>query len=186
MPRWLPATTDPLIAGRARLILATCVGLVLAAWALVLVWLISGDLEAETVVVMIVFSVMLLGIAAVSRSGRVTLAAWLLVVMLGLVTVFDAAYYGIGAPDIVFFVLPIILAACTIGLAAGMISAVVGAMAVWGTAIGAMQGWLAVAIPFQMDHLTFNAPVISIIFLLVALIVGWWSRYTTRLLMKHE
>ncbi len=184
MPRWLPATADPLVAGRARLILATCVGLILAAWGLALTWLISGDLQPETVIVMIVFSLILLGIAAVSRSGRIILAAWLLIVILGLVTVYDAIYYGLGEPDIVFFVLPIILAACLIGLSAGMITAIIGTIVTWGLAVGAMQGWLEVAIPFQMDHLTFNAPVISIIFLLVALIVGWWNRYTDRLIRR--
>jgi hypothetical protein len=182
MPRWLPNTTDPLLTGRARLILATCVGLILAVWGLVLTWLISGDLQIETVVVMIIFSLILLGMAAVSRSGRVMLAAWLLIALLGLAVVSDVAYYGVGAPGIFAFVLPIVLAACLSGLAGGMIMAVVGASVAWGVAIGAMQGWLAVAIPFQMDHLTFNAPVISLIFLLVALIVGWWSRYTANLI----
>jgi hypothetical protein len=48
-----------------------------------------------------------------------------------------------------------------------------------------MQGWLDVAVPFQMDHLTFNAPLISIVFLLTALIVGWWTGYTSALI-KHR
>ena len=184
MSRWLPATTDPLVAGRARLILATCVGLTLAAWSLVLTWLISGDLEGETVVVAIIFSVTLLGIAVVSRSGRVTLATWLLIVLQALAIVSDVAYYGIGAPMIFAFLLPTVLTACLIGLAGGMIMAIIGSIVAWGVAVGAMQGWLSVAIPFQMDHLTFNAPLISIIFLLVALIVGWWSRYTSALIRR--
>jgi len=184
MPRWLPVTTDPLLAGRAKLILATCSGLVLGAWGLALTWLISGDLQIETVVVMVVFSIMLLGITVVSRSGRTTLAAWLLIVLLGLATVYDATYYGLGAPDIVFFVLPIILAACLIGLSAGMITAIIGTIVTWGIAVGALQGWLEVAIPFRMDHLTFYAPVISIVFLLAAVIVGWWSRYTSQLIKR--
>src|SRR5512143_393144 len=159
MPRWLPATNDPLLTGRAKLILATCAGLIFAVWGLVLTWLISGDLQAVTVIVAIAFSVMLLGVATVSRTGRTTLAVWLLIVMLGLVTIYDAAYYGIGAPDIIFFVLPIILAACLIGLSAGMITAIIGTLATWSIVVAAMQGWLEVAIPFQTDHLTFYAPV---------------------------
>jgi hypothetical protein len=35
-----------------------------------------------------------------------------------------------------------------------------------------------------MKHLTFNAPVTSIVFLLVALIAGWWSRYTSALIKR--
>jgi hypothetical protein len=184
MRRWLPNTTDPLLAGRAKLILATCVGLILAVWGFVLTWSISSDLQAVTVAVAIAFSLMLLSVAVVSRSGRITLAAWALTVILGLVTIYDTAYYGIGAPDIVFFVLPIILAACLIGLTVSMIMAVIGAIVTWGLAVGAMQGWLQMAIPFQMDQLTFNAPLISIVFLLTALIVGWWSRYTSQLIRR--
>jgi hypothetical protein len=184
MSRWLPNTTDPLLLGRAKLILATCAGLILAAWGLVLVWLISGDLQIETVIVMIVFSVILLGLVWVSHSGRVMLTAWLLIVLLGLAIISDAVYYGLGAPGIFAFVLPIVLAACLIGLAGGMIVAMIGAIAVWGVAVGAMQGWLDVAVPFQMDHLTFNAPLISIVLLLAALIAGWWSRYTSQLISR--
>jgi hypothetical protein len=184
MPLLLPATNDPILAGRAKLILATCVGLILAVWALVLTWLISGDLQIETVLVTIVFNFMLLGIAAVSRSGRITLAAWLLIVILGLAIVGDVGYYGVSAASIFAFVLPIILAACLVGLTAGMITAIIGAIVAWGAAIGAMQGWLDVAVPFEMKHLTFNAPVTSIVFLLVALIAGWWSRYTSALIKR--
>jgi hypothetical protein len=172
------------MAGRAKLLLVACLGLILAAWGLVLTWLISGDLQIETVAVMIVFSVMLLGITVVSRIGRTNLAAWLLIALLGVVTAYNATYYGIGAPDIVFFALPIILAACLIGLSAGMIMAIIGTIVTWGIAIGAMQGWLEVAAPFQTDHLTFYAPVITVLFLLVALIVGWWSRYISTLIKR--
>ena len=127
---------------------------------------------------------MLLGIAAVSRSDRVALAAWLLIVIVGLAIVGDVGYYGVSAASIFAFVLPIVLAACLSGFTAGVITAVIGAIVAWGAAIGAMQGWLDVAVPFEMNHLTFNAPIISIVFLLVAVIVGWWSRYTSALIRR--
>lgn len=184
MSRWLPNTTDPLLNGRARLILMACVGLILAVWGLALTWLISGDQEIETVIVAIVFSIVLLGIVAVSHSGRIMLAAWLLIVLLGMVVLSDFVYYGLGAADIFAFILPIILASCLTGLVGGMLTAVGGVLATWGTAIAAMQGWLKVLTPFQMDHLTFNAPLISIVFLLTALIAGWWSHYTGQLIKR--
>lgn len=184
MSRWLPNTSNSLLLGRAKLILATCVGLILAVWGLVLVWLLSGDLQIETVIVMIIFSAILLGLVWVSRSGRVMLAAWLLIVLLGLAILSDFTYYGLGAPGIFAFVLPIVLAACLIGLAGGMITAVVGTLIVWGVTVAAQQGWLDLAVPFQLDHLTFSAPLISIVFLLTALIVGWWSRYTSQLIKR--
>ncbi len=42
---FFPSLSDPVLTGRAKLIMVTSLGLMLAAWALVLTWLISGDLE---------------------------------------------------------------------------------------------------------------------------------------------
>ena len=76
MSRWLPATTDPIVSGRAKLIIVTSLGVMFAAWALVLTWLISGDLEGITVIAAIIFSAVMIGLAALARSGRVSVAAW--------------------------------------------------------------------------------------------------------------
>ena len=56
----------------------------------------------------------------------------------------------------------------------------------WLIAVALSSGWYQSSAPFQIDHLTFNAPVLTVIFLLVAVIVGWWSRYTTRLVADYE
>jgi hypothetical protein len=46
--RFFPTLDDPILAGRAKLIVITSLGFMLAGWALVLTWLISGDLEGIT------------------------------------------------------------------------------------------------------------------------------------------
>ena len=48
---FFPSVGDPLLLGRAKLIMVTSLGMTLAIWALVLTWLISGDLEGITVVI---------------------------------------------------------------------------------------------------------------------------------------
>jgi hypothetical protein len=182
MPKqFFPIFDDPILAGRAKLIVITSLGFMLAGWALVLTWLISGDLEGVTVIAALIFSAVMIGLAALARSGRVSLAAWLLVILLGALILADAAHYGLGSPTIASFLIPIVLAACTLGLAASVGLAVLGSASVWLIAVALSAGWYQSSLPFRIDHLTFNAPLLTVVFLLVAVIVGWWSRYITRL-----
>lgn len=182
MPKILPSFSDPVLTGRAKLIAVTSLGLMLAAWALVLTWLISGDLEGITVVAALIFSGVMAGLLALARSGRMHAAAWLLVGLLCVLILADTADYGLGSPAIISFVVPIVLAACTLGFAASIGVAAFGSGVIWLIAIALSAGWYQSSAPFQIDHLTFNAPVLTVIFLLVASIVGWWSRYITTLI----
>ena len=186
MSRWLPATNDPIVSGRAKLIIVTSLGMMLAAWGLVLTWLISGDLEGITVIAAVIFSAVMIGLATFAHSGRVSLAAWLLVILLCVLILADTAAYGLGSPSIGSYLIPTVLAACTLGFAASVGVAVFGSAVIWMMAAALYSGWYQSAAPFQVDHLTFNAPVLTVIFLLVAVIVGWWSRYTTRLVADYE
>lgn len=186
MPKIFPSFSDPVLTGRARLIAVTSLGLMLAAWALVLTWLISGDLEGITVVAALIFSGVMAGLIALARSGRVRAAAWLLVGLLCVLILADTADYGLGSPAVVSFIIPIVLAACTLGFAASIGVAIFGSSVLWLIAIALSSGWYQSSGPFQIDHLTFNAPVLTVIFLLVASIIGWWSRYTTRLIAPQN
>ena len=181
-PKW----DDPVVTGRARLIVVTSLGVMLAAWALVVTWLISGDLEGITVVAAVIFSGVMAGLIMLARSGRVNLAAWLLTGLLCVLILADTADYGLGSPAIVSFGVPIVLAACTLGLAASVGVAVFGSGVIWLIAIALSSGWYQSSGPFQIDHLTFNAPVLTVIFLLIASIVGWWSRYVTALIIHQR
>ncbi len=123
----------------------------------------------------------MLGFVALARNGRVRLAAWLLVSLLSILILADTTDYGLSSPSIGSFLIPIVLAACTLGLAAAVGVAVFGSIGVWLIAIALSAGWYQSSAPFTIDQLTFNAPVLTVIFLLVASIVGWWSRYTIAL-----
>jgi hypothetical protein len=178
LERLLPKSADNALArGRAGLVMAACLGLVTAVLALLLVWLISGDLQVETVVGGLVFILLLAGISALARGGRGRLAAWVLIILLVLLVTVDAASYGLGSPAAAAYFVPVVLAACSVGLVAGIGVALFCSLATWVIAWGTLAGWYQPFIPAEPSHLTFNAPLYTVLLLLVALIVGSWSRY---------
>ena len=173
----LPDTDDTLARGRAELAIVTCLGLVAMLLALILTWLASGDLQGETVVAGFFFSLLMVGIVGLARTGRVGLAIWLLVILLVVLITVDVAAFGLGSPAAAAYFVPVVLAACGSGLLAGIGVALFGSIAVWMIAWSASVGWYQPLIAFDISHLTFNAPLFTALLLLVALIVGFWARH---------
>lgn len=173
----LPDTEDALVRGRAGLVIATGLGLTAAIGGLVLTWIISGDLQWETPVAGAIFILLLTAIGALARTGRATLAAWTLVTLLMLLITADVAYYGVGSTSAAAYVIPITLAACGLGWWAGLGVAGVSAAWVWLLAGAEAAGGYTPALPPADYHLTLSAPVLTVLFLAVALIAGLWSRY---------
>ncbi len=164
------------LTARQRLVMVTSLGVAGAVLFMVLFWVFSRSLEdIETIYAAAVLILILGGIAWLARRGRDKLAAWLLVGMVGLIIAVDLPYYGIGSPSAASFVIPIVLAACALGFWPGLGLAAFSTLVVWVVAWGTTSGgWLTP--PTAIDHLTFNAPALTIIFFLVALIVGYWNR----------
>ena len=176
--QWLlPDTDDILVRGRAGLVIGTCLGLVAMLLALILIWLASGDLQGETVVGSFLLSLVLLGIATLARGGRVGLAIWLLVILLVVLITVDVAAFGLGSPAAAAYFVPVVLAACGSGLLAGIGVALFGSVPLWVIAWLASVGWYEPLAGFEISHLTFNAPLLTTLLLLVALIVGSWVRH---------
>lgn len=178
----LPASYSVLEQGRARLVIATCLGLIIAALALLATWLVSGDLEGQTVVAALIFSLSLLGLIRLVSLRRVTVAAWLLILLLMLIITLDVIDYGLGSPASAAFFLPIVLAGCVLSFRGGLAVSFAAAAASWGSAVAAYNGMYQPAIPFNLSHLTFNAPVLTVLFLLIGLIAGYWTRYLSQAL----
>ncbi len=180
----LPETAASLSRGRAGLVLATCLGLAGASGALVLTWRISGDLEGETVIAGGVFTMILAGIGALARAGKDRFAAWLLTGLLLLLIAADAASYGLGSPAAAGFFIPVLLATCALGFAAGMGVAVFAAAVIWGIAWATTTGLYAPWGAVDISHLTFNAPALTVMLLVGALIVGLWIHHLAGLTQK--
>ncbi len=161
---------------RRRLVQAACASVAGAVLFIILFWVFSGTLEdIETVFAGGAFLLILGGIAWLAQRGRERLAAWFLAGLLTLLITVDIQYYGVGTPSAAGFVLPVVLAACALGLWAGLGVSLVGCAVIWLVAWGSTSGgW--VSPPAPIDHLTFNAPALTVILVATALIVGLWSR----------
>jgi len=173
----LPQTQAPLIRGRALLIVLTCLSISAAYAALVVVWIVSGDLDWETLVAWGILTGILAGLVALVRGGRVALSAWIIVGLLVLITAIDVISYGLGEPGAAAFTIPIVFAACALGLWPALGVAVTASAVAWFSAIGEMVGWYMPGEVAIESHLTFNAPAYTVIFVLVALVTGLWNRY---------
>ncbi|OQA23555.1 MAG: hypothetical protein BWY63_00158 [Chloroflexi bacterium ADurb.Bin360] len=170
--RLLPTTSHPALRARASAILAACISISLAFVVLLLTWLLSGDLEGATVVAAGVFVAVLFSIGVLVRRGRVLLAGWLLTGILLLLITADVWSYGLGSPAAAGYIIPILLAVCALGGGTGMGVAVACSLSVWLLAWGEVAGWHIPYSPVEVSHLTFNAPALSVIFLIAAAIPG--------------
>ncbi|MBE2223236.1 MAG: hypothetical protein IAF02_16965 [Anaerolineae bacterium] len=179
-------TQDWLNAGRTKLLIWTCGGLIAAAWSLVLVWLISGDLEWETAVATVVLTLILVGIGLLARNGRSRAATWILVGLLMVLIALDSSSFGLSSPGAAAFVLPVVLAACGLGLWPGLGVALAATAVVWLTAWATTAGWYEPYGLVEISHLTFNAPFYSVVFLVTAVIVGGWTRYLTTIVNRFS
>jgi hypothetical protein len=178
--RLLPRTDDALLRGRAMLVAVTCLSVSAAYAALIGFWFLTGDLDCESIVVWGVLSAILGGIIVLARRGRVALSAWIIVGLLTLLIAADVSSYGVGEPGSAGFTLPILFAACTLGFWPALGVALVSSAAVWLTAAAEIAGWWDWLPAPVESHLTFNAPMYTVIFVLVALVAGLWNRYLTQ------
>jgi hypothetical protein len=167
---------DSLQRKRVRLIIATCLGLTGAVAFILLYWIFSGSLEQfETVIAGIIFGLIMGGIGLLAQRGRVAFAAWLLVGGLTLLISADLTEYGVTTPASVSYVIPILLAAFCLGFWPAM------AVAALGSSVGWVVAWMQTSSTYatpgaELSQLTFNAPILTVILFVSALMAGYWSQ----------
>ncbi len=178
--RLLPSTDNRSDRARAVLVLVTCGALFAAVLGMILFWVFTGTLEdMETVVAGITLGLILAGLVDMNRRGRSRLVLWVLVVLVTGLCLADTGYYGVSTASAGEFLLPILLAACGAGLWAGLTMALISSGLVWGLSYAASTG-LASWLPTNSANLTYYAPFLTILFFLVAVIVGLWGREMTK------
>ena len=174
---FIPASATPLTQARAKVLVATCFALGGAILALLLYWIVFSWLEEiETVIIGLVLVLILAGIAALVKSGRVRAAAWTLTIFLTLLILVDLAEYGIGTVSSAGLLIPIALAAFTLGPWLGMGTAVLNSAGVFAIALAGAAGQLQTEIPFQESNLSFDAMALTLVFLLVGMLCAVWSK----------
>lgn len=175
--RLLPRTDDILARGRAGMIIAACLIITLACVILIATWIISGDLVWQTTVAAAAIMAILAGIGALARAGRVPLASWSVTILLTVLISVEAWSYGVGSASCAAFAIPIILAAATLGLWASLGIAGIGSSVTWLSALAETRNWYIPLMTPDDSHLTFNAPALTVIFMIIAIIAGSWTRY---------
>lgn len=166
---------DALRKVQARIIRFACICLGIATLAIIGGWALTATLtDWETVAGGLIFLAMLFGFSRLAWQGkRPLLAAWLLAGLLFIIISADVAYYGLGSPSAMAFLIPILLVACIGGLKPGLLMATLASLLVFGVAWASLTGLLPVATLVDESHLSYNAPVISVILLFCGGLAGF-------------
>ena len=176
---FVPGTATALVQARARVVAAACLALAAAVLALLLYWIIFSWLEQiETIGLGLVLVLILAGILALLRRGRVGAAAWTLSVLVLLLNLANMLDYGIGTTSSAGFVIAILLAAFSLGPGMGLVTAALGSLAAFGITLAAAGGMIQTEIPYQQSNLSFDAVTLTLIYLLVGLLSAVWGKAT--------
>jgi len=175
LKRFTPNSATPLESARGQVIVATCFAMGAATLALLLYWIVFSWLEElSTLGIGLILILILVGITASVQRGKVRAAAWTLTILLALINLANMADYGIGTASSAGFVLPIVLAAFTLGPKLGLGTAALGSISVFAIALAGAAGQLQTEIPFQESNLSFDAITLTLIYMLVGLLCAVW------------
>lgn len=121
-----------------------------------------------------------------ARNGRSRLALGLISGLLFLLITGNVASFGLGSPAAAAYFIPIALAACGIGLWIGLGMAFAGGAAVWLIVVAAATGQYTPEMPYEEWHLTFIAPLFTVLFFIVTLIVSYWVNYMSNVIKAQN
>jgi lysylphosphatidylglycerol synthetase-like protein (DUF2156 family) len=164
---------DPGARQIAMLMIITCAAIALGAAALILTWILSGDLELETVGAAGALFLILAGLVLLGLRGRERVALLVLATLIFLLVAADLSEYGLHSSMAAAFLIPVLLMACGLGMRAGIGAALVCSAFGWLLAAAENAGWIAVPYVVDSSHLTFDAPALTVVFLLCAVIAGY-------------
>ena len=159
---------------RKQMVTICCLGLAGAVIFIILFWVLSSSLtDIETPFVGLFFILILAGISLLAHKGKISLAAWILTILLSFLVSADLLAYGVTTPSGGVFVIPILLSAFCLGRWVSIGIACLGIATSW------LSAWLHTNGPFaqpaaDISQITFNAPILTIILVLTTwLVVAW-------------
>jgi hypothetical protein len=156
----------------AMLVIITCAAIALGTLALIVTWIASGDLQLETIAAAGGLFLILAGLVMLALRGGGRAALLLLAVLLFILVAADVTEYGLHTSMVAAFLIPILLIACGLGMRSGIGAALICSAFGWLLAVGENAGWITVPYPVEISHLTFDAPALTVVFLLCAVIAG--------------
>jgi hypothetical protein len=143
---------------------------------LLLYWIATRSLQKrETIFVALLIIVFLALCVGLAMRGWVTAGAWLLTALMLLTNFANVAWYGISTSSSAAYVIPILLAIFCLGPDAGWAVTIVGCILVFTIPILQSRQLIKTVLPFKISNLTFDAPVLTLIYLLVAVMANTWT-----------
>ncbi len=148
-------------------------GMIAVHWLFVLFWFATGDLNWLYTALggFFVFDLPLWGLARLAVKRPQT-AAWGMVFLLETFVWLTAAPYGGVTSTIFWLVFPHLLA-MRLNRRSGLWMMALDLSGVWALALAGYFGWITFLLPFEESQLTFDAPVLTGLFLLLAWLSGW-------------
>ncbi|HCR70623.1 MAG TPA: hypothetical protein DIW23_04190 [Anaerolineae bacterium] len=142
---------------------------------LVVYWLVTKSFETvKTIFAMLAIMLLLALCVGLAINHQVRLAAWILIVLMLLLNVANMLGYGIATSASAAYLIPILLAMFCIGTTAGYVIAFLGCVIVFVIAFLQSKEKIKTFLPYQVSHLTFDAPVLSLVYILITFITGSW------------
>jgi hypothetical protein len=141
-----------------KLVILPCAAIMLDAAALILTWIVSGDLVLETVGAAATLFLILAGLILLALRGRGQAALEILAGLIFILVAADLCRYGLHTSMVSVFLILVPLIACGLGMCAGIGAALVCSAFRWLFARAENAGWVAVPYPVEISHLTFDTP----------------------------
>jgi hypothetical protein len=171
----LPSSYSLFDQASAMVVIVTSLAISAAMILLVLYWLITKSFETvKTIFVMLGIMLGLAGCIWLALHGQVRTAAWILIVLMVFLNFANMLGYGIATSASAAYLIPILLAMFCIDTTAGYGIAILGCAIVFMIAFLQSKEKLKTFLPYQVSHLTFDAPVLSLIYLLITFITASW------------
>lgn len=173
----LPLSASPIERARAKATIVTALAIVAAMTALVLYWILTASLEdIETIFLTVGLIFLMAGIIFLVQRGHLQLGAWILVLLTIFLNLSNMTWYGVSTTSSAGYLIPILLALFGIGSAAGFGVTLFGCISVFAISLLASTGQIQTAIPYVESHLTFDAPALTLIYLVVYFISNAWVK----------
>ena len=171
----LPASYSLSDQASALVVIITSLAISAAMFLLMLYWLLTKSFETiKTFFAMLVIMLVLIVCIRLAINNQVKTAAWILILLMILINLANMASYGIATSASAAYLIPILLAIFCISTGAGYIIAGLGCLFVFGIAFLQSKEKIKTFLPYQASHLTFDAPVLSLVYIVVAFITGSW------------
>ncbi|WP_204806525.1 hypothetical protein [Mycobacterium riyadhense] len=176
----LPASYSDLDQIRAATVVVTAMAVAASMMLLILYWIITKSLETVKSVYAALGIILLLIVdVELVIQGHAVVGAWMLVIVMLLLNFASMLAYGIATSASSGCILPILLAMLCIGVGTGFAVTFLCCGVVFAIPVVQSKGWVRTILPYQVSNLTFDAPTLTLIYLVAAIITSSWASFIT-------